>query len=189
MIFFKLGINILSIFILTSCSKPKSNVQINDTFIREISEIDRQNSPNVISATPSAAIQLVFVKLNNGNIYATNGLELYNIYVDNYKKEYNTYYSFLKPLLCQESVLKSDQISNERKYPIFHIDDNIIKNSFSDLEKKYLEKHKDIFLFYPGDYPLNIRYTILYKLYLSNFHITFDDYSGSFKITKTNTID
>ena len=67
-----------------SCSK--SRVQINDTFIREISEIDRQNSPNVISATPSAAIQLVFVKLNNGNIYATNGLELYNIYVDNYKK-------------------------------------------------------------------------------------------------------
>lgn len=185
---FKINIYLL-FFTLTLFSCSKSRVQINDTFIREISEIDRQNSPNVISAIPSAAIQLVFVKLNNGNIYATNGLELHNIYVDNYKKEYKTYYSFLKPLLCQESVLKSDQISNKRKYPIFHIDDNIIKNSFSDLEKKYLEKHKDIFLFYPGDYPLNIRYTILYKLYLSNFHITFDDYSGSFKITKTNTID
>ncbi|WP_222931984.1 hypothetical protein, partial [Elizabethkingia miricola] len=80
--FLKFDINILLVFIiLTSCSKPKSNVQINDTFIREISEIDRQNNSNIISTTSSAAIQLVFVKLNNGNIYATNGLELHNIYV------------------------------------------------------------------------------------------------------------
>ena len=53
---------------------------------------------------------------------------------------------FLKPLLCQESVLKSGQISNERKYPIFQIDDNIIKIVFQIL-KKYLEKHKDTFYF------------------------------------------
>ncbi|PUB26772.1 hypothetical protein C8J95_110126 [Elizabethkingia sp. YR214] len=189
-LFFAKKIWVYSIFILVlnSCIK-KDDCKINDTFIREISKIDKQNKTNVISATPSAAIQLVFVKLNNGNLYATNGLELHNIYVDNYKKEYNTYYSFLKPLLCQESVLKFDQISDKRKYTIFQIDDDVIKNSVSDVEKKYLEKHKDIFLFYPGDYSLNIRYTILYKLYLSNFHITFDDYSGSFRINKINTID
>ncbi|ATL43614.1 hypothetical protein CQS02_10060 [Elizabethkingia miricola] len=119
----------------------------------------------------------------------TNGLELHNIYVDNYKKEYNNYYSFLKPRLCQESVLKSDQIPNESKYAIFQVDDNIMKESSSDIEKKYLEKHENIFLFYPKDYSLNTKYTILYKLYLSNFYITFDDYSGSFRITKTDDID
>jgi len=148
-LFFAKKIWVYSIFILVlnSCIK-KDDCKIDDTFIKEISKIDRQNNPNVISATPSAAIQLVFVKLNNGNLYATNGLELHNIYVDNYKKEYNTYYSFLKSLLCQESVLKSDQIPNERKYAIFQIDDNVIKNNFSDLEKKYLEKPQKISTFF-----------------------------------------
>lgn len=181
----KFNINIyLLFFTLTLVSCSKSDVQIEDTFIREISKINDQNNTNVISITPSAATIIVFIKLNNGSTYATNGLELHNIYVDNYKKEYNNYYSFLKPLLCQKSALKSDQIPNESKYAIFQVDDNIMKDSSSDIEKRYLEKHENIFLFYPKDYSLNTKYTILYKLYLSNFYITFDDYSGSFRITK-----
>ena len=41
----------------------------------------------------------------------------------------------------------------------FQVDDNIMKESSSDIEKKYLEKHENIFLFYPK------RLFFKYKIY------------------------
>ncbi|RNA62052.1 hypothetical protein D1631_08945 [Chryseobacterium nematophagum] len=58
----------LSVFILASCSK--SNIYISDKFIKEIALVNERdnNKNNAISCIPEKAINLVYLKLNNGKI-------------------------------------------------------------------------------------------------------------------------
>lgn len=63
-LYFTKKIWVYSIFILVinSCIK-KDDCKIDDTFIKEISEIDMQNKSNVISITPSCCNSISICKI------------------------------------------------------------------------------------------------------------------------------
>ncbi|HIC8756509.1 hypothetical protein CMU59_18150 [Elizabethkingia anophelis] len=181
MIFFKFGINILLVFIiLTSCSKPKSNVQINDTFIREISKVDNKNVLNV----PENATKHLYVCLDNNKIFVTNVLELYDWY-SNYQDKSKDFYTFLDNVLNQRFKLKS-AIATKYEYQSFTVNPNIMRASSESIIEKYFEQNesKEKYYFYPKSLSADDTQTILYKMFLEGYLISFDDYAGSYIVKK-----
>ncbi|MDQ0476705.1 hypothetical protein [Chryseobacterium sp. MDT2-18] len=170
------------VFILISYSK--SEIHINDKLIREISIIDNGNNDSVISYIPEKATNLLYLKLDNNKMISINALELQDIYSSYYKNNYKTFYNFLNKALKQEVSLKTNQV---QKYEVimFSLDNNIIQTSANQIEKKYLKKiNNETFYFYPKDIDLNQNQTILYKMFINNYLISFDDYGGKYIITK-----
>ncbi|OPB87734.1 hypothetical protein [Elizabethkingia occulta] len=179
--FLKFGINILLVFIiLTSCSKLKSNVQINDTFIREISKVDNKNVLNV----PENATKHLYVCLDNNKIFVTNVLELYDWY-SNYEDKSKDFYTFLDNVLNQRSKLKS-AIATKYEYGAFTVNPNIMKLSSEAVIGKYFEQNesKEKYYFYPKILSADDTQTILYKMFLEGYLISFNDYAGNYIIEK-----
>ncbi|RMZ59695.1 hypothetical protein D1632_08710 [Chryseobacterium nematophagum] len=87
-------------------------------------------------------------------------------------------------VLNQEISLNENQVKKNEKI-IFSLDNQILHSSSNQLEKKYLNKinHKT-YSFYPKNINLNKRQTILYKMFLNDFLISFNDYEGKYIITK-----
>lgn len=171
------------VLILNSCSKSK--IHINDTLIKEISSIDKSNKGDVTpSYIPEKATYLLYLKLENNKMLCINALELQNIYSNYYKNNYKTFYDFLQDALNQKINLKINQIYKYEAIT-FSLDGQIIQVSNHHVEKQYLKKiNEDTFYFYPKDSALNQVQTILYKMYLDNYLISFDDYTGKYIITK-----
>ncbi|MGU3377165.1 hypothetical protein [Chryseobacterium sp. M5A1_1a] len=171
------------VFILNSCSKSK--IHINDTLIKEISSIDKSNKGDLtLSYIPEKATLLLYLKLENNKMLCINALELQDIYSNYYKNNYKTFYDFLYDALNQKINLKINQITKYETI-IFSLDSKIIQVSNHHVEKQYLKKvDEETFYFYPKDNALNQVQTILYKMYLDNYLISFDDYTGKYVITK-----
>lgn len=172
---------LLLIFVLVSCSK--SEIHINDNLIKEISTIDNESNDG-ISYIPEKATNLLYLKLDNNKMISTNALELQDIYHNYYKNDYKTFYDFLNKALKQEISLKTIQLQHY-KLIMFSLDDKIMHVSTNQIEEEYLKKaNNETFYFYPKDIALDQYQTILYKIFLDNYLISFDDYGGKYIITK-----
>lgn len=172
---------LLLVFVLVSCSK--SEIYINDNLIKEISTIDNESNDGV-SYIPDKATNLLYLKLDNNKMISTNALELQDIYHKYYKNDYKTFYDFLNKVLKQKISLKTNQLQNY-KLIMFRLDDKIMHFSTNQIEKKYLKKvNNETFNFYPKDITLDQYQTILYKIFLDNYLISFDDYAGKYIITR-----
>jgi hypothetical protein len=169
----------LSILVFTSCTK----FNINDKFIKEIAIIDNDKKNGPIAYIPEKATNLLYLKLNNGKMICTNSLELQSIYVNYYKKDYQTFYAFLDKVLNQKININSD-FANKIDAITFDLEEDIVDKSNEMIQKKYFDKNNDKYYFYPKNLPLNERQTILYKMFIDNYLISFDDYGGKYIITK-----
>ncbi|MBP2619692.1 hypothetical protein [Chryseobacterium jejuense] len=170
----------LFMLILVSCSK--SSIQINDKFIQEISKIN-DNEASTISYIPDKATNLIYIRLSDGKLASTNALELENVYQDHYKNNFQSFYIFLKQVLNQKTSINSNDISKSDVI-IFDIDKKIFNQSTSLIKEIYLEKDKEMYYLYPKNLSLNQKQTILYKMFIDNYLISFDDYEGKYIVTK-----
>jgi hypothetical protein len=172
---------LLFVFALSSCSKSK--IHISDKIIREIASINDENKDNSVSYIPEKATNLLYLKLSSGKIICTNALELQSVYVDYYKEDYKTYYAFLTNALNQRININSNQVQ-KIDIIVFDLDKSILNKSNDMIEKEYFEKNNKIYSFYPKKISLNQKQTILYKMFIENYLISFDDYGSKYIITK-----
>ncbi|RQP13141.1 MAG: hypothetical protein EAS48_04380 [Chryseobacterium sp.] len=167
--------------ILVSCSG--SNTGISDKLIKEISTIKETND-GVVSIVPENATNLLYLKLDNNKMASISALELQDIYKHYYKNIYPTFYDFLKKALNQEICLKVSQIQGYELI-IFDLEDKIMKTSIDRLEERYFKKiNRETYCFLPKDIALNLKQTILYKMFINGYMINFDDYAGTYIIKK-----
>ena len=90
----------------------------------------------------------------------------------------------MQDALNQKINLKVNQIYKYEAIT-FSLDSQIIQVSNHHVETQYLKKiNEETFYFYPKDSALNQVQTILYKMYLDNYLISYDDYAGKYIITK-----
>lgn len=172
---------LLLFFVLSSCNN--SNIHISDKFINEIARINDEDKDSSISYIPEKATNLLYLKLSNGRIICTNALELQSIYVDYYKEHYITYYAFLTEALNQSININPNQIQ-KIDVIIFDLEKSILNKSVDMIEREYFEKNDKIYSFYPKKMSLNQKQSILYKMFIDNYLISFDDYEGKYIITK-----
>lgn len=165
----------LIFFLLLGCQKKI----VDNNFLSELSKIDNENKFYV----PKNATTYLFVSLDNNKIFATNSLELYDWYKNYCKSEYKSYYSFLDSVLNKKTKLKSSIAKNYR-YQVFTENSQIMQLSVTDIIKDYFQGDKQNYYFYPKNLSTNDIQTVLYKIFLEGYLISFDDYGGKYNIVK-----
>ena len=168
---------LFSILLIILCCNKKSHF-INENFTKKI-------SVNQEGGIPSRFVKYnLYVKVSKNSILETNVKFLSDIYSDHYKDKYKTFYDFLDSALNQNIVIPKD-ISRQYEYGIFNIDDTIVDLSSKQIIDKYLKVEKDNkYYLYPKQMNANEIQTILYKLFLDNYLISYDDYGGKYIIAK-----
>lgn len=181
----RLRINSVSIllfcFVLTTCNK--SNIHISDKIIKEIAFTDNESQDGSLSYIPEKASNLLYLKLSNGKILCTNALELRTVYIDYYRKNYKTFYAFLKEALNQRININPNQIQKIDNVT-FDLEKSILNKPNDMIEREYFKRNGMIYSFFPKKMSLNQKQSILYKMFIHNYLITFDDYQGKYIITK-----
>lgn len=172
---------LLFVFVLYSCNK--SNIHISDKMIKEIASINDENKDNSVSYIPEVATNLLYSKLTNGKIVCTNALELESVYIDYYKDNYKTYYDFLTETLNQRININPNQIQ-KMDIIVFELDKSVLNKSNDMIKREYFERNGKIYSFYSKKMSLDQKQTILYKMFIDNYLISFDDYDGKYIITK-----
>ncbi|CAM3453189.1 hypothetical protein ELOC111193_05705 [Elizabethkingia occulta] len=174
-------INYISVLIITSllliaCQKKI----VSEGFIRKLAKIDNKNILNI----PENATNHLYVCLDNNKIFVTNVLELYDWY-SNYEDKSKDFYTFLDNVLNQRSKLKS-AIATKYEYGAFTVNPNIMKLSSEAVIGKYFEQNesKEKYYFYPKILSADDTQTILYKMFLEGYLISFNDYAGNYIIEK-----
>ena len=165
----------LIFFLLLGCRKKI----VDNNFINELSKIDTKNKFYI----PENATTYLYVNLDNNKIFATNSLELYDWYKNYCESEYKSYYRFLDSVLNKKTKLKSSIAKNYR-YQVFTENPKIMELSVVDIIKNYFQCDKQNYFFYPKNLSMNDTQTVLYKMFLEGYLISFDDYGGKYNIAK-----
>ncbi|MDE5494230.1 hypothetical protein [Elizabethkingia meningoseptica] len=174
----------LVILALALISCTKSNIDVSDKFIKEISTVDNEDNDITKLYIPENATNLLYLKLDNNKMLCMNTLEVKDIYDKSYKKDYKTFYLFLKKALNQKIDISINHIERNNVI-IFDLENNILNKSNDLIKKEYLKKiDNDNYYFAPGSISLNQKQTVLYKMFIDNYLISFDDYSGNYMIKK-----
>ncbi|HAT3998201.1 hypothetical protein [Elizabethkingia anophelis] len=178
-------INYISVLIITSllliaCQKKI----VSEGFVRKLAKIDNNNNNNNILNVPENATNHLFVCLDNNKIFVTNVLELYNWY-SNYEDKSKDFYTFLDKVLNQRFKLKS-VIATKYEYGAFTVNSNIMRLSSEAIIGKYFEQNesKEKYYFYPKSLSADDTQTMLYKMFLEGYLISFNDYAGNYIIEK-----
>ncbi|AQX00537.1 hypothetical protein HZP84_13100 [Elizabethkingia anophelis] len=162
--------------LLIACQKKI----VSEGFVRKLAKIDNKNVLNV----PENATNYLYVCLDNNKIFVTNVLELYDWY-SNYQDKSKDFYTFLDNVLNQRFKLKS-AIATKYEYQSFTVNPNIMRASSESITEKYFEQNesKEKYYFYPKSLSADDTQTILYKMFLEGYLISFDDYAGSYIVKK-----
>lgn len=172
----KISIFISLFSIIVACNKK--TIKISDGFIKDISN----TNPHV----PSAYVEYnLYLRTDNNSIFETNITFLNDIYINHYKERYNNLYGFLQVALKQNFVIENS-VASKYEYMIFNEDPNIDKLSSEEIIKEYFVKDNEVdeYFFYPKNLSVNKIKTVLYKMFLDGYLITFDDYGGKYEIKK-----
>lgn len=166
----------LLFLVVLTCNK--SSHFINEEFVNKI-------SINQDASLPSAFVKYnLYVKVSENSILETNVKFLSDIYNSHFKDKYKDFRSFLDSALNQNLIISVD-ISSQYEYGIFNIDNKVVNLSSKQIINKYLKVEKNNkYYFYPKQISASEIRTILYKLFLDNYLISFDDYGGKYIITK-----
>ena len=147
-------------------------------------EFTKKISINQDTSLPSAFVKSnLYVKVSENSILETNVKFLSDIYNNHFKDQYKDFHDFLDSALNQNLIIPID-ISTQYEYRIFNIDNEIVKLSNKNIIMQYLKAEKGKYYFYPRQLNSDKIQTILYKLFLDNYLISFDDYGGKYIITK-----
>lgn len=168
---------LLMFFLLLGCQKAT----VDHRFLSELSKIDSENKFYV----PKNATTYLYVSLDNNEMFATNSLELYDWYKNYCESDYKNYYSFLDSVLNKKTKLKSSIAKNYR-YQVFTQNPQIMQQSLTDIIKNYFQGDKKKYFLYPKNLSMNDTQTVLYKMFLEGYLISFDDYGGKYNIVKYN---
>lgn len=162
--------------------------------VRNKNFIDRLSS--IQNGLPSLYFNYyLYFKVNNGKILETNIDLVYEIYKNYYSEDYKNFNSYLENLFNEKETIKAEHISTLKKKGdvlanMSVIDNDIAIMSIENLEKQYLNLEKqNTFILRTGKIePIKVK-TILYKMFINDYIITFSDYGGYYIIKKYNEKD
>ncbi|MDQ1094920.1 MULTISPECIES: hypothetical protein [Chryseobacterium] len=159
-------------FLLLNCQQKN---MVSKDLIRQLSSIENTKN-NYIEPI---LFNILFVKLDNGKYLKTNGQELYEIYIKNYRTKYKDFYNFLDKVLNQESTIESKITSMNE----FQLNSNILEKSITEIAKIYSIKNDNGIYILTANHKEDLN-SILYCFFEKGYEINFDDYSGVFIIKK-----
>lgn len=181
-------IKFLGLLIILLLSFSCNQEMKNKAFIDKLSSVQNDLS------SPYFNYYLYF-KMDNNKILETNIDLVYEMYKVYYSQEYSDFKSYLKKLLNGKAIIKTEYavaLKNERDFlvNISDIDNNIEKMPTENIEKNYLNLEKvDTFILKTDLIePIKVK-TILYKMFVKNYIITFSDYGGYYNIKKYKEVD
>lgn len=166
----------LSVFILILNCSRSSDSKVSDQFIAKLSVTD--------DSLPSPYVGYnLYVKTNNDSVIVSNVNSLHEIYSDHYQTEFKDFHSFLTALLKNNFKISEGAVSNHN-YGAFLSDKKITGLPVESIVKKYFDQDKNSkkYYFYPQTLSYNTKQTILYKMFLDGYLVSFDDYGGKFII-------
>ncbi len=174
----KLGLFIMLIFSL-SCKQENKN----KNFINKLSSVQ--------NGLPSLYFNYyLYFKMDNNELLETNINLIYEMYKNYYSQEYTDFNTYLKKLLNKKEIIKSEYINVLKKkgdllVNLSTINNSIEKMSTEDIKKKYLNlEQQDTFVLQTGKIDTTKAKTILYKMFIDDYIITFSDYGGYYNIKR-----
>ena len=117
------------------------------------------------------------------------------MYKNHYSQEYTDFNTFLIKLLNKKEIIKSEYVNVLKKNGdmlanLSTIDNSIEKMSTENIEKKYLNlEQQDTFVLQTGKVEATKVKTILYKMFINDYIITFSDYGGYYNIKRYHDED
>lgn len=165
---------VLFCFSLINC---KQNEIVSNEMLNQLSTIENKQNNHI----SEFLYYTLFVKVNNDSYYITNGQELYDIYIENYKEEYSSYNEFLYDILNQKITLKEDVV---RVNKTFILRQSLMDKNMEDILKDYsISNVKNIYRLNANIKDRDELNSLLYYFFKKRFYISFDDYSGVFILT------
>jgi hypothetical protein len=164
-------------FAIVGCEQgPSSN--ISNSFIEKIAVIEKPLPSKYVGYN-------LYVKTDKASTFVTNVNFLNIIYTDHYQNSFKDFYSFLYALLKQNFQINAD-IAVKYEYQTFIENPKIMELSTESIIGKYFEQDisKKKYYFYPKALSISDAQTILYKMFLEGYLISFDDYGGKYNIVK-----
>jgi hypothetical protein len=176
-----LGLLIMLIF---SCKQEMKN----KAFINKLSSVQ--------NGLPSPYFNYyLYFKMDNNKILETNIDLVYEMYKVYYSQEYSDFNIYLEKILNGKEIIKSEYavaLKNKGDFlvNISDVDNNTEKMSTEDIGKNYLNlEQDDTFILKTGSIePIKVK-TILYRMFIKNYIITFSDYGGYYNIKKYKELD
>jgi len=169
--------------LVISCFSCKHEVK-NIEFINKLSSIQ--------NGLPSPYFNYyLYFKMDNGEILETNVDWVYKIYKDYYSKNYKDFSFYLENLINQEETVKiSDVVKYQKKGYFLNVikaDKHILVMSIESIKKDYLNaQKKQSFILKTGNIESVKARTILYKMFVDGYIITFNDYGGYYIVMPTS---
>lgn len=137
----------------------------------------------------------LYFKMDNNEILETNINLIYEMYKSYYSQEYTDFNTYLKNLLNKKEIIKSEYVNDLKQKGdmlanLSNIDNSIEKMSIENIEKKYLNlEQQDTFVLQTGKVETTKAKTILYKMFINDYIITFSDYGGYYNIKRYHDED
>lgn len=171
------------IIFLFGCSNHVDS-NITDDFIKKIAVVD--------DTLPSKYVQYnLYVKTNKDLILVTNVNFLNALYKKYYQDNFKNFYSFLQATLKHGFKIEN-KIAINYEYQTFNENSNIMNLGTNVIIEKYFQynnnNNKERCFFYAKDLSQNDIQTILYRMFLEGYLISFNDYEGSYIIKKYESI-
>ncbi|MCD1117861.1 hypothetical protein [Chryseobacterium turcicum] len=165
--------------LIIGCSKSQSSSpSISDVFIEKIALVEE-------SLPSKYVVYNLYVKTDNSLILVTNVNFLNTLYNEHYKNRFKDFHSFLQMSLRQSFEINTE-IAAKYKYQTFTVNPEIMKLSTKFIIEKYFQQTdiKEKYYFYSKGFSTSDMQTILYKMFLEGYMISFDDYGGKYNIIK-----
>jgi len=166
------------IILLFGCSK-KVDSNITDDFIKKVAVVD--------AVLPSKYVQYnLYVQTNKDLILVTNVNFLNVLYKEYYQNKFIDFQGFLQATLKQGFKIEN-KIAVNYEYQTFNKNSNIMKLAINVIIEKHFQhndNNEERYFFYPKNLSTNDIQTVLYKMFLEGYLISFDDYGGKYNIVK-----
>lgn len=172
---------VLAIFVLCSLNKcvTKSDCKDN-TFLNEYTKGDFS------SEIPPVNANLFFLtRLENNKILSTKNYMLYHVYKESFEKKYSSFSLFVCDIYSSKVVLKWEDFKsyNFENSEIIDLNGSIEEEykskGINEIINKYCIRSNTNFIIktQPNS---SITFSILYFLFINEYHITYTDYDGFF---------
>ncbi len=171
---YSLFLGVLFWFSLISC---KQDEIVSNEMLNQLSTIENKQN----SYISEFLFYTLFVKIDNDKYYITDGRELYDIYINNYREDYSNYNDFLSDILNQKTALKEDMVNVNKTFILRH---SLMNKSINNIVKDYsINKAKNVYRLNASLKSQDELGSLLYYFFIKRFYISFDDYSGSYVLT------
>lgn len=168
---------LILIYLLFTFCNNKTEIKISNNFIKSIQYDKFENM--------SFYTKFIFIKNINDSISIIDVIEINHLYDKKFCKTYRIKKDFFQDLLYQK-------IKIEEKYKCFKLNEIVLTNyknfKFNNFIDFYFLKENSTFIF-NKHYTENVKLSLMYIMFINDYHITQNDYNGKYNIINNNLIN